>query len=139
MLVPQRQANLKSDRPRSFRNTVYQYDSRSKPKSKLTGLGANLNQRVAQPPKNVFMQTVKLRQELREQKEVTQSLYPKVGKRVDRVESPVYSNKSSQQSPKSAQRRKKLNAINRDLLVMAAAIDQTITNATRDTLSTPDE
>ena len=85
------------------------------------------------------MQTVKLRQELREQKEVTQSLYPKVGKRDDRVESPVYSNKSSQQSPKSAQRRKKLNAINRDLLVMAAAIDQTITNATRDTLSTPDE
>ena len=47
MLVPQRQANLRSDRPRSFRSTVYQYDSRSKPKSKLTGLGANLNQRVA--------------------------------------------------------------------------------------------
>ena len=88
-----------------------------------------------QPPKNVFMQTVKLRQELREQKEMSQNLYPKLTRR---AESPVLSNRSSQ-SPTSTKKRKKINSINRDLLVMAAAIDQTITNKTRETLSTPDE
>ena len=66
---------------------------------------------------------------------MSQNLYPKLTKR---AESPVYSNRSSH-SPTSTKKRKKINSINRDLLVMAAAIDQTITNKTRETLSTPDE
>ena len=131
-LVPQKQATLKSDKPKSTRSQVYSRDARSHPASRMARLGANISVRVNQPPKNVFLQTAKLRQELREQREADASLGAGNATR-----SPS-GNLQSPSSPSPSLKRRDINSINRDLLVMAAAIDQTITNRTRETLSTPD-